>query len=120
MDAWGQGQYFLVTSPSIIAEIRAVLGYPRITKKYFVSRQDIEQMVSLLQRDALVVPGTANVKGAIPDDPKDEKFLAGALDAGADLIVSGDRHLLNLAEYEDVPILTVHQFAERLEKTNQS
>ena len=39
-----------------------------------------------------------------------------ALDAKADFIVSGDRHLLDLGEYKGIPILTVQQFSERLEK----
>jgi predicted nucleic acid-binding protein len=42
--------------------------------------------------------------------------LACAIDAQADLIVSGDRHLLDLGAYESIPILTVRQFLERLQK----
>ena len=45
-------------------------------------------------------------------------FLACALDARADLIVSGDHHLLDLTEYKGIPILSVDQFAERLAEDN--
>jgi predicted nucleic acid-binding protein len=41
-------------------------------------------------------------------------FLACAIDAKADCIVSGDRHLLALQTYRDIPILTVKEFAEKL------
>lgn len=116
LDAWRAGRYLLITSPPIIAEIKTILDLPRIRKKYLIAHEDIEQIVNLLERDALVVPGRTNVKGAIPVDPKDEMFLACALDAGADLIVSGDRHLLDLAEFKGITIFTVRQFAERLEK----
>jgi predicted nucleic acid-binding protein len=52
----------------------------------------------------------------VPQDPQDEIVLACAMDADADCIVSGDRHLLDLRTYKKIPILTVKQFAERREK----
>jgi putative PIN family toxin of toxin-antitoxin system len=116
LNAWREGKYLLVTSPPIIAEIVAVLESPRISKKYFIRPEDIEQLVELLKTDAVVVPGRAAVTGAVPRDPQDEIFLACALDADADCIVSGDRNLLNPQTYKKIPIFTVKQFAERLEK----
>lgn len=109
----------LVTSPSIISEIRATLNYcrfafePRIRRKYAISDQDVEQLVAPLEHDALVVPGDADVAESIPQDPADERVLACALDAQADLIVSGDRHLLGMGAYQGIPILTARQFLER-------
>ena len=118
LDAWRAGQYLLITSPSIIAEIKAVLESPRISRKYLITRNDIEQLINLLEKDAVVVPGHTDVEGAIPEDPKDEMFLACAMDAGADMIVTGDHHLLDLTEYKGIPILSVDQFAKRLAKDN--
>jgi putative PIN family toxin of toxin-antitoxin system len=114
-------EYFLFFPPPplsspIIAEIVAVPEPPRISKKYFIRPEDIEQLVDLLKTDAVVVPGRAAVAGAVPQDPQDEIFLACAMDADADCIVSGDRHLLDLRTYKKIPILTVKQFAERREK----
>ena len=43
---------------------------------------------------------------AVKDDPDDNRILECALAAGADVIVSGDGHLLRLASYEGVTILT--------------
>ena len=114
LDTWRERQYLLVVSPAIIAEIRATLNYPRIRRKYAITDEDVEQLVTLLERDALVVPGDADVAGAIPDDPADEIVLACAVDAQADVIVSGDRHLLELGSHRSIPILTGRQFLERL------
>jgi len=116
IDAWRAGQYLLVTSNSIISEIKRVLNSPGIRKKYSLGRNQIEKLILMLKNDAIVVPGLSPVKGAIPEDPTDEMFLAAALDATADLIVSGDRHLLQLGEYSGIPISTVRQFLELLEK----
>ena len=115
LDAWRGEQYLLITSPSIISEIKQVLTSPRIRKKYFITGDDVEQLINLLEKDALVVPGHTDVKGAISKDPKDEMFLACALDAGADLIVSGDSHLLDLSEFRGIPTLNVQEFSNRLE-----
>jgi len=119
LDAWREGRYMLVASPPIIAEIVEVLESPRISKKYFIRQEDIQQLVDLLKRDAILVPGRAVVKGSVPQDPRDEIFLACAIDAKADCIVSGDRHLLGLQTYRGIPILTVKEFAEKLEKQTQ-
>ena len=70
----------------------------------------------MLEKDAIVVHGLSAVTGAIPKDPDDEIFLSAAIDAKADIIVSGDRQLLDLGEYKDIPIFTVRQFLELLEK----
>jgi len=118
LHAWREGRYMLVTSPPIIAEIVEVLESPRISKKYLIGQEDIEHLVDLLKTDTILVPGRTAVKGSVPQDPRDEIFLACAIDAKADCIVSGDRHLLDLRTYRGIPILTVNEFAEKLE--NQS
>jgi hypothetical protein len=118
LNAWREGRYMLVTSPAIIAEVVEVLESPRISKKYLIRHQDVENLVDVLKTDAVLVPGEAGVKGSVPRDPRDEMFLACAIDANADCIVSGDRHLLDLQTFRGIPILTVNEFAEELE--NQS
>ena len=115
IDAWRASRYLLVTSPSIISEIKRVVEAPSIRKKYCLGRDRIARLILLLEKDTIVVPGLSTVAGAIPKDPTDEMFLSADLDAKADLIVSGDRHLLDLGEYKGVPILTVRQFLELLE-----
>ena len=52
--------------------------------------------------------------GGVPDDPDDEIVLAGAIDGEVDLIISGDRHLLSLKTFRDIPIITVRELLERL------
>jgi putative PIN family toxin of toxin-antitoxin system len=112
LSAWRERRYLLVTSPAIIAEFQAVLSYSRIRAKYTILDDDIRQIAALLNQDALLVPGDIDVAGAIPADPDDEKFLACALESQADLIVSGDHHLLELENYKEIPIVTVRRFLD--------
>jgi len=117
LGAWRQRQFILIISPAIIAEIRSTLDYPRIRRKYPITDDDVEGLVALLTHDAVVVPGTVDVSGVIPDDPTDERVLACAVEGGADLIVSGDRHLLDLGKFQGIPTITARALLERLAET---
>jgi len=114
IDTWRRREYLLVTSPAIMTEIRATLDYPRIRRKYPLTDELVERLITLLEQDALVVSGKVDTEGAVPDDPDDDMVLACAVDGMADLIVSGDRHLLDLGEYRGIPIITAREFLDRL------
>jgi uncharacterized protein len=113
MDAWRAGAYVLVTSPPIMAEIKAVLELPRIRERYALTDDDIRQLFDLLEKDAILVPGRSHVGNVIPRNPTDHIFLSCAPDSGADFIVSGDRHLLRLKVFEGIPIVSVAKFLGR-------
>ena len=49
-------------------------------------------------------------------DPDDNKFIECAIDNRCIYIVSGDKDLLVLEQYEDIGILTVSEFLEQYEK----
>lgn len=50
---------------------------------------------------------------AVCIDPDDDKFLACALASYAYLIVSGDKHLLQVAGYREIEILKPRAFIEK-------
>lgn len=60
----------------------------------------------------LVAP--AAITPTITRDPADDQVLAAALAAGADLIVSGDAHLLDLKGFKGIEIVTAAVAVERL------
>ena len=51
---------------------------------------------------------------AIKEDPDDNRILECALAARADMIVSGDGHLLRLTAFEGIAILTPREFLSAL------
>lgn len=116
LDAWRAGRYTLLSSPEIIAEVRAVFHYPHIRDKYRLSEDEIESIITLLELNSVVVSTDAELSEVISDDPKDEMFLACAQKGNADFIVSGDHHLLDLGFYKTIPILSARQFMEMLSK----
>jgi predicted nucleic acid-binding protein len=50
---------------------------------------------------------------AVCIDPDDDKFLACALASSVYLIVSGDKHLLQVAGYREIEILKPRAFTEK-------
>jgi len=109
VDLWRQQHFILVTSPEIIVEIKKVLEYPHIIQKYKLNKEDIQSLLILIEHEAVIVPGLP-VINVIKDDPDDNKFLACALAAQAEYIVTGDQHLLSLGRYESILIVTVKDF----------
>ncbi|MDE2231540.1 MAG: putative toxin-antitoxin system toxin component, PIN family [Candidatus Omnitrophica bacterium] len=109
LELWKNQHFILVTSPEIIAEIKEVLEYPHIRQKYKLSKVEIVSLLVLIEHEAVVLPSLPAVH-IIKDGPDDNKFLACALAAQAEYIVSGDRHLLNLGSYGPVSIVTVKDF----------
>lgn len=114
MAAWRAHRFALVTSPAIMAEFAATLQYPRIRRKYGVTDEEIGELTDLLVANAVVVDGTIDVSGSVPDDPDDEIVLGCAVEGEADLIVTGDQHLLALGAFRSVPIVTVRNLLEQL------
>ena len=51
----------------------------------------------------------------ISEDPSDDKFLACALTAHVDFIVSGDHHLTDLISFHAIPIITPAQLLKEVE-----
>ncbi len=103
-DALGRGRYLLVSSPAIVREFAAILRNP-----FEWEEADVKRAVRLLARKASFVNPTS-IPDAVPDDPDDNHIVACALAGRADLIVTGDKDLLRLKEYQDIPIVRTMDF----------
>jgi putative PIN family toxin of toxin-antitoxin system len=98
----------------IVREIVEVLKRPEITSKIrFVAGMDARRVLDLLSQAELVeVAQIAQVSR----DPKDDKFLATAVAGEADYVVSEDRDLLDIEEYQGIKIVDVGMFLKTLEE----
>ena len=109
LQAWKDRAYILITSRQIIAETEKALHYPRILKKYHLQERDIQALINLIDHEAIVLPSPAKIN-IIKEDPDDNQVLACALEAKAQYIVSGDKHLLNLGQYKSISVVNVREF----------
>lgn len=90
-----------------IAELVRVLSV-----KFRFDAQEIYTIVSDLKangKEISVVSQSCPVK----EDPTDNLFVNMALDGRADIIVSGDSHLLKLKQHEQIEIIRVNEFVAR-------
>ncbi len=113
LQAWRAGHFELALSPGILAEVRRVLLYPRLQRKHGWTETQINDFLAGLTTAATLTPGTLSVQ-AIPDDPTDDKYVACALEAEAQYIVSGDQHLTKWGGYQGIEIVTPAFFIEHV------
>lgn len=99
------GALELATSPALIEELREVLARPPLASRLTQERMRAEQAVSLYARLATQVSPLA-IEKIVTADPDDDEVLACAIAARADLVVSGDRHLIALETHRGIRILT--------------
>lgn len=98
------GTVELFTSPAMLAELQDVLMRRKFARRLALARVEPRDLVlgyAALAR--IILP--AEIDPTIADDPDDDAVLACALAARADVIVSGDRHLLKLREFQGIRIL---------------
>jgi putative PIN family toxin of toxin-antitoxin system len=102
---WQEDKLEVAISPPILNELDRVLHYPKLQERYRVSEQRIRHFLHLLARQAVAAAPSQQLT-VIEVDPTDNRYLECALAAEAEVIVSGDRHLLALGEYEGIQILS--------------
>jgi len=109
LDAWRDGKVQIVLSAEILEEYQRVgrllaEDYPGV---------DLEPFLALLTVEAEIVAAPP-LPAPVSSDPDDDKFLACASAGRADVIVSGDRHLLVHDGWSGVPILRPRQFVDKI------
>lgn len=104
IDLGRDGKIIIFTSVDIENEIAR-----KLKTKFKLAEEDVNQI--LLDFSAFTLPVKINKQLiVVQDDPDDNKFIECALECKADYIVSGDRHLLNLKEYEGMKIINASEF----------
>jgi len=107
--AWIAGKFILTVSNQIVSEYINVLSRP----KFKITRGELDDFVALILSKAEFVLTEESIH-VVEADPSDNKFLEAAVTGSVDFIVSGDKHLLDLKEFQGVAILAPRAFLERL------
>lgn len=102
-----RGRFRLITSPALLVELARALR-----QKFQLPEAEITAYVKQIARRSTVV--RPPVALTVIEDEPDNRVLECAVAGGADLIVSGDRHLLRLGTYSGIPIVRPVDFARTL------
>lgn len=108
LENWKSKKLTLVASAPILDEYHRVLM--RLQGKYSFS--DMDSFWNLLTSNILLVD-VLHTPNFIKDDPDDDKFIACAIASGVKIIISGDKHLLNLSGINGITIIKPSDFVKK-------
>lgn len=113
IDAARQARIVLASSAPLLAELQGVLSRPKFARQLASRGLAVSDLfdgfAALIE---VVVP--ALITPTIVRDAADDQVLATALAAAADLIVSGDAHLLDLKWFQGIQIVNTAEALARL------
>lgn len=103
------GKDTLLVSPATLQELVEVLRRP----KFGLDEKEVHRVLATILAAAEAIEPQVHFQ-AISEDPDDDAFLNLAVAGQANLLVSGDKHLLKLGSFHGIPILPATAALERL------
>lgn len=101
-----EGEFVIVSSSEILAEVRE-----RLLNKFEFPPEDTFSFIEIITVNSFIVDPLLNLN-IVKVDPKDNKIIECAVAGKADYIVSGDKHLLDIKEYDKIKIISPKEFLE--------
>ena len=98
-------EYDLFISVKQLTELKRVMDYPKFR---FTDEQKI-RFLTILSEIATIIGTKINID-VIKEDKDDNILLECAAEAGADFIISGDKHLKKLKKFGKTKIVSVNEF----------
>jgi len=112
VDLWKKGRIIPIFSRDTFDEFKTVLEYPKVSLT-------TQEMKVIIEEEVLpffeVIEVTDKIKGVCRDADYD-KFIACAVSASADFIVTGDKDLLDMGRYKSVKIVSAFEFLRIFKK----
>ncbi len=99
-------EFEVVVSEASVDELARVLSREKFDR--YVSVRDRQEFLRLLLKVTTMVAVLSDIRDC--RDPKDNRFLALALDSGSDCIISGDGDLLALNPWRRIEIVSPGAF----------
>lgn len=109
IESWKQGKFTLVSSLAIVQELVETLREFRIQ----LGEELIRSWETIVIENSFIVEPAVRVT-VVRDDPSDNKFFEAAVAGGAELIISQDRHLLKIGEYQHVKVVLPQEFLKMM------
>ncbi|MBN1940738.1 MAG: putative toxin-antitoxin system toxin component, PIN family [Candidatus Diapherotrites archaeon] len=97
------------TNKEIIQELKEVLKRHEITKRTTKKARDFTLKQYL--NNSIQIATKTKVKAV--EHESDNKFIETALEANAEHIITGDRHLLKVGEFQKIKIIRAKEFLQK-------
>ena len=102
-------------SKDILLEISKVLLYPKISEVLSKAGLNEKEILRAIEANSTIVKPRLKLQ-IIDEDAEDNKILECALACKADIVVSGDKHLLELGRFKKTKILTPREFFDNINR----
>jgi putative PIN family toxin of toxin-antitoxin system len=115
IELWKKGTITPLITEEIMSEYLQVLAYP----KFDLSEDEINYIINQEILPFFKVVKSKPGPSVIKKDPDDDKFIQCAIAGKAQIIISGDHHLLALKSYKEINILTPTNFWKNLKNMSK-
>ena len=105
-----RGRFTLYCSVAILTETAQ-----KLREKFNWPNDRITRFLKMTAKISMVLKTHPNIH--LLSDGPDNRILECALAAKADYIVTGDKHLLSLKEFQDIKIIRLSEFLENIKAT---
>jgi uncharacterized protein len=104
---WGRDRVIrILACEKTVDELKRVLQYDKFSNRLSVLQISPQQAMAYFLNLVSFMPDPESIPNIIKVDPSDNLFLALAAQNGAALIVSGDKHLVDLESFSNIQIVT--------------
>ena len=112
-ELWRKGAFELVVSPRLLWELEGVLAREKF--RDLIHQDEVEQLMSVLNSDGVMVPDPAGQPEIQSSDPGDNYLIALASKSRS-VLVSGDKDLLDLSD--QMPVFSAAEFLVLIENSS--
>jgi uncharacterized protein len=110
VERWLAGEFELVVSELLLAELGRALAYPKLRRR--IPANDADEFIAILRVTAILAPDPPVAPRRSADAGDD--YLLAVAQAERAILVSGDGHVLALAP--DLPVVAAADFLEALRR----
>ncbi|MEO8172342.1 MAG: putative toxin-antitoxin system toxin component, PIN family [Sediminibacterium sp.] len=104
--AFSEEKIILLFSEQLLKELIAVARRPKF-RKYF-SNDDLANLLTIIHERAEFISITSAIQ--ICRDPKDDFLLSLSIDGNANILITGDKDLLEIGKFGKTRIITISTF----------
>ena len=97
----------------LLTELRDVLGREHLASRLAAQRSSVEQAIEFYAELAISVSPLSTPR-VVPGDIDDDHVIAAAVAGSAEIVVSGDRHLLSVGIHQNISIAAPAEALRRL------
>lgn len=107
IESWIRGAYELIISDHILGGLNRTLQKPYF--RQHMTPNQVDRVLAILRIRAQIVTPRVSVHG-VGEDEEDDLVLSTALSGAAEFLVTGDRHLQQIGNYQGLIILPPREF----------